>query len=181
MVNNYGVAVDPTATFLAVASRGYGTNSDSFEGGAASIFLATNGSLVTNLTQDAEGNTNQEFLDVAWDNVGNLYTLYGEDGLSQCGWRIYSPPGSNQATTVAVPFIQVYDAITAPQLSQPADSTGQLNFTLTGQSNIIYVIQQSPDLINWTPVATNFSPSAVQQISVSPPDGQDFYRAVASP
>jgi hypothetical protein len=58
---------------------------------------------------------------------------------------------------------------------------GQLNFTLTGQSNITYVIQQSPDLINWTPVATNFSPSSIQPISVSPPDTQDFYRAVASP
>ncbi|HEV7926174.1 MAG TPA: FlgD immunoglobulin-like domain containing protein, partial [Verrucomicrobiae bacterium] len=96
MVNNYGVAVDPTATFLGVTSRGYGTNGDSFQGGATSIFLATNGTLVASMTQDAEGNTNQEFFDVAWDNVGNLYALYGEDGLSQSGWRVYSPPGSNQ-------------------------------------------------------------------------------------
>jgi hypothetical protein len=181
MVNNYGVAVDPTATFLAVASRGYGTNGDSFQGGTARIFLATNGSLVAAMTEDAHGNTNQEFFDVAWDNVGNLYTIYGEDGFAQCGWRVYSPPGSNQATTVAVPFIQVYHAITPPQLSQPAASLGQLNFTLTGQSNITYVIQESPDLINWTPVATNFSPASVLPVSISPADSQDFYRAVANP
>ncbi len=181
MVNNYGVAVDPTATFVAVATRGFGSDVENLQDGGVSILLAAGGTLVTNLTQDAEGNTNQEFFDVAWDNVGNLYAVYGENGLSQSGWRVYSPPGSNQATTVAIPFIQVYNAITPPQLSQPVANLGQLNFTLTGQSNITYVIQQSPDLINWTPVATNFSPSSIQPISVSPPDTQDFYRAVASP
>jgi hypothetical protein len=181
--NNYGVAVNPTAAFVAIASRGYddGNGPESMAGGGVSIFLAAGGSLVTNITQDPEGYTNQELFDVAWDNVGNLYTVYGEDGFSQAGWRVYSPPGSNQATTIAVPFIQVYNSITPPQLSQAAANTGQLNFTLTGQSNITYVIQQSPDLINWTPVATNFSPASIQQVSVSPPDAQDFYRAVASP
>ena len=53
-------------------------------------------------------------------------------------------------------------------LSQPAASLGQLNFTLTGQSNITYVIQESPDLINWTPVATNFSPASVLPVSIEP-------------
>jgi beta-xylosidase len=50
-----------------------------------------------------------------------------------------------------------------------------------GQSNVTYVIQQSTDLVNWTPVATNFSPATVQTISVLPSDTQDFYRAVANP
>jgi hypothetical protein len=181
MVNNYGVAVDPTAKFVAVATRGFGGDLENFQDGGVSLFLAASGSLVTNMTQDPEGYTNQEFFDVAWDNVGNLYTVYGEDGFSQCGWRVYSPPGSNQATTVAVPFIQVYDAITPPQLSQPTNIMGQLNFTLLGQSNVTYVIQQSPDLINWTSVATNFSPASDLPISVYPPDTQDFYRAVANP
>jgi hypothetical protein len=149
--------------------------------GGASIFLAANGSLVTNITHDPEGYTNQEFFDVAWDKVGNLYALYGEDGLSQCGWRVYSPPGSNQATTAAVPFIQVYDSITPPQLSLPTNNMGQLNFTLLGQSNVAYVIQQSPDLINWTPISTNFGPTSLLLVSLSPPDAQDFYRAVANP
>jgi hypothetical protein len=182
LVNNYGVAVDPTATFVAVASRGYGADSENLQNGGVSILRAADGSLVTNLTQDAEGFTNQEFFDVAWDNVGNLYTIYGEDGFALEGWRVYSPPGSNQATTVAVPIIQVYRAMTRPQLSKPAAmATGQLNFTLTGQSNLFYVIQQSTDLINWTPVSTNLSTTTVQTVSVLPADTQDFYRAVASP
>jgi hypothetical protein len=181
LVNNSGVAADPTGTLVAVASRGYGGDSSSLTNGGVSIFDASNGTLVTNINQDAEGYSDQEFFDVAWDRVGNLYTIYGLDGLSQSGWRVYSPPGSNQATTVAIPFIQVYKAITPPQLSLPSPYMGQLNFTLKGQSNVTYVIEQSPDLMNWTPVATNFSPTLLQTISVFPPDTQDFYRAVANP
>jgi hypothetical protein len=113
--------------------------------------------------------------------VGNLYTIYGEHGFEFEGWRVYSPPGSNQATTVAVPFIQVYNAITPPLLSLPSACMGQLNFTLAGQSNVTYVIQQSTDLLNWTAVATNFSPASVQTVTVVPADTQDFYRAVAAP
>jgi hypothetical protein len=179
LVNSYGVAVDPTATFVAVASRGYndGNGPDALADGGISIFFAASGSLVTNINQDPAGNTNQEMIDVAWDNVGNLYA----NDFSDSVWRVYSPPGSNQATTVAVPIIQVYHALAPPQLSVPTNCMGQMNFTLTGQSNVTYVIQQSPDLINWTPVATNFSPTTVLSISVSPPDAQDFYRAMASP
>jgi hypothetical protein len=176
LLNNTGVAVDPTAKFVAVSTRGYGDPEFELEGGV-SIFIANDGTLVTNILQDPAGNTNQEMIDVAWDNVGNLYALDHSDSV----WRVYSPPGSNQTTTIAVPVIQVYDAITPPQLSQPSASAGQLNFTLLGQSNITYVIQQSPDLINWTPVATNFSPASVLPVSLSPPDTQDFYRAVANP
>jgi hypothetical protein len=181
LVNNTGVAVDPTARFVAVATRGFGVDSENLQDGGVSIFLAADGALVTNMTQDPEGFTNQEFFDVTWDNVGNLYTIYAEDGFQLSGWRVYSPPGSNQATTVAVPFIQVYNSITPPQLTQPTNNMGQLNFTLLGQSNVTYVVQQSPDLINWTPVATNFSATSVIPIWVSPPDAQDFYRAVANP
>jgi hypothetical protein len=175
--NAYGVAVDPTATFVAVASRGWGTVPDLHEGGV-SIFRAVDGTLITNISQDVQGNTNQEFVDVSWDKAGNLYAA---DFSYNSFWRVYTPPGSNQATTVAVPIIQVLDVLNAPQLSQPWAWTEQLNFTLVGQSNVTYVIQQSPDLVNWIPVATNYSPNPVRPISVSPPDTQDFYRAVVSP
>jgi hypothetical protein len=176
LVNAYGVAVDPTATFVAVASRGWGGDTENLEQGGLSIFRAADGLLVTNISQDPDGNTNQEFIDVSWDNAGNLYALDFSDSV----WRVYSPPGSNQTTTVAAPIIQVLDVLDAPQLSQAWAGLGQLNFTLTGQSNVTYVIQQSPDLIVWTPVATNYSPTPVRPISISPPDTQDFYIAVVS-
>ncbi len=177
LVNSYGVAVNPEATFVAVASRGYGGDPENLQNGGVSIFQASNGSLVTNLTEDAAGNTNQEMVDVAWDNVGNLYAL----DFSANTWRVYSPPGLNQATTVAVPVIQVLNALNPPRLSLPSANKRQLSFTLTGQCNVTYVIQQSLDLINWSPVATNYSPSSVRSVSVSSPDTQDFYRAVTSP
>ncbi len=175
--NSYGVAVDPTATLVAVASRGWGGVPDYLYEGGVSIFRAADGGLVTNISQDLEGNTNQECIDVSWDNAGNLYALDFSDSV----WRVYSPPGSNYAKTVAVPIIQVLNALNAPQLIQVWTAAGQLNFTLMGQSNVTYVIQQSPDLATWTPVATNYSPAAVRTISVSPADTQDFYRAVVSP
>jgi hypothetical protein len=179
LVNNYGVAVDPTATYVAVATRGYddGGGSDALAQGGTSIFLASNGSLVTNISQDPYGNIKQEMIDVAWDEVNNLYALDFNDSV----WRVYSPPGSNQATTAAIPFIQVYKAIIPPLLVEPAFNMGQLSFTLKGQSNVTYVIQQSPDLTNWIPVATNFSPCAIRPVAFPPPDTQDFYRAVANP
>jgi hypothetical protein len=174
--NTYGVAVDPTGSVVAVASRGWGTDSENLQQGGLSLFQAANGLLVTNMSWNPEGITNQEFIDVSWDNVGNLYAL----AFTNTFWRVYSPPGSNQATTVAAPIIQVLDALTPPRLSQPWACMGQLNFTLVGQNNVTYLIQQSPDLINWTAVATNYSPISIRPISVSPPDTQDFYRAVVS-
>ncbi len=179
-VNNTGIAVDPSETYVAVASRGYGLQGDNLQGDL-SIFTASNGDLVTIFFSDPEGDPSQEFIDVAWDNVGNLYAVFGAESFAIEGWRVYSPPGSNQATTVSVPFIQVYRSLTPPQLGHPNFAQGQLNFTLTGQTNVTYVIQQSADLMNWTPVATNFNKTTVSAISVTPTDAADFYRVVTAP
>jgi hypothetical protein len=145
--------------------------------------MASNGLAITNLTSDALGNTNQQFVDVAWDNVGNLYALnyfdVSESNLSF--WRVYSPPGSNQATTVAVSIIQALRQIVPPQLFAPVAGMGRVNFTLRGQSNVTYVIQQSIDLVNWMPVATNYSRAADRSVSIPSLDTQGFYRAVARP
>ena len=154
--NAVGIAVDPTGLWLAVAVRGYangGTSLD-LQNGGVNIYCATNGSPVTRLG----AGTNHEYMDVAWDNAGNLYATDLNDRV----WRAYSPPGANQATTTAAPIVQVYDALIRPWLSGPAAPASQFGFTLTGQSNVTYLIECSPDLINWTPVATNYDtfPSA---------------------
>jgi hypothetical protein len=175
--NAYGVAVNPAETFVAVASQGTGPDPFNLYDGGACIFDADNGVLVTNINQDLAGNTNQMIVDVAWDNVGNLYTADFTEGV----WRVYSPPGGNQATTVAVPVIQAFSALLPAKLSNPYGAAGQLGFTLVGQSNVTYVIQQSPDLVNWIPVATNYSPSSSRSITLPFADNQDFYRAVTTP
>jgi hypothetical protein len=48
---------------------------------------------------------------------------------------------------------------------------------------VTYVIEQSRDLLNWTPVATNYSPNPGRSVSLLVPSSasQDFYRAMAAP
>jgi hypothetical protein len=54
----------------------------------------------------------------------------------------------------------------------------KFRFTLLGQSNVTYVIRASPDLVNWTSVATNYDPSAVRTIRLPVSAGPGFYQAV---
>jgi hypothetical protein len=170
----YGIAVNHSATFVAVAIRGTnGMNSQTGLGGMLNLYYATNGQFFTNLDQTG----GDQYADVAWDNIGNLYAL---DVAAEV-WRVYSPPGSNQATTVAVPIIQAYNSLAPPLLVNPNISSCGTGFTLQGQSDVTYWIEQSPDLMNWTPVATNFSASANRPIMIPFADNQDFYRAVATP
>jgi hypothetical protein len=168
----FGVAVDPTATCVAVAVVGL-FDTETNGTGWLNLYRATDGGGMTNVDQTG----GDAYYDVAWDNVGNLYTL---DGTREV-WRAYSPPGINQATTVAVPVIQAYNALLAPSLVNPVANQGQMLFTLEGQSNVNYVIQGSDDMSNWVPVATNFSATANRNIAVPASGGQEFYRAMTVP
>jgi len=163
-----GIAVSPAGDLVAVAVRGYGPNQQSLQNGAVNIYNAGDGSLVTRLA------TNDDFTCVAWDHVGNLYA----GDYSAAVWRIYSPPGTNYATTPGVPIIQVYDTFTAPLLSEPAILTNEFGFTLCGQSNVTYVIQASSDLTNWVPVATNYAIVTNRYVTLPAPADADFFRAV---
>jgi hypothetical protein len=175
LIDAYGIAVNPTATLVAVAVRGLGNEEDADTNANLNLYNAATGQWVTNLDQTG----GDRYTDVAWDNVGNLYAL---DTTSNV-WRAYSPPGTNEATTVAAPFIQEYPALTPPTLSQPQCCMGQINFTLNGQSNVTYVIKQSCDLTstNWIAVLTNYSPNPARPLSIPFAGNQEFYRAVASP
>ena len=168
--NAVDIAVDPTGLLLAVAVNGYNNGGDIFQltNGAVNLYCATNGALAARL------GTNDEFWGVAWDNVGNLYAT----DLAASVWRAYSPPGANQAATTAAPILQVYDTLTQPILSAPAAVAGQFGFTLTGQSNVTYIIQGSLDLANWTPVATNYATVDVRTVTLPAPGFAAFFRAV---
>jgi hypothetical protein len=168
MAGASGIAVDPSSTYLAVAFKGY--NVGGFENGSVRIFYATNGAPVMTF------NAGDDHYDAAWDNVGNLYAVDNAVGR----WRSYSPPGTNQATTVAIPTIQIA-VPTAPVLSKPSYSSGQFQFTLTGEANATYIILSSTDLANWSPVATNTSALAVRQITNSVSGSRTFFRARLGP
>lgn len=71
--------------------------------------------------------------------------------------------------------------IPVPKLSNPAWSGGQFQFTLTGETNVNYVIHGSPNLQSWMPVATNSSPNASRTITINATSSRGFYRAVVGP
>jgi hypothetical protein len=118
------ISVDPTDTYVAVAGRGV-----SSANGCTQIFYATNGALVTNLDLNItiSGNSQHSDTGSAWDAVGNVYYI---DNFYGC-WRAVSPPGTNAATTVAVPKLQIAGAAQAPQITGigVAGGTATINFT----------------------------------------------------
>lgn len=59
--------------------------------------------------------------------------------------------------------------------------SGNLTLNLHGQTNQIYIVQQSGDLLHWQPISTNTATSGTVQISVSSANAVIFYRAVVAP
>jgi hypothetical protein len=134
-----GVAVDPTGTYVAACFWGYYDATAQMDlSGNVKILYATNGAVVTNLdlgisytnnlTSDP---THHRDTDADWDAVGNLYYL---DDWPGC-WRAFSPPGANQATTVALPVVQVIASVQPPVTTSIGVSGGQVTLRFTGGSD----------------------------------------------
>jgi hypothetical protein len=107
MAGANGIAVDPTGTYLAIAFIG----DFPVLPGNTVILSATNGAIITNLDLGIEisGSSSHQDQDCAWDAVGNVYYIDDYQGV----WRTVSPPGTNQATTVALANIQIGAALPA--------------------------------------------------------------------
>ncbi|MDB6029092.1 MAG: hypothetical protein JWM68_5315 [Verrucomicrobiales bacterium] len=161
LVGAFGIAVNRSATLVAVALR---------EGGSVVVLDAETGTNVTTITVDL----GHDRRDVAWDNVGNLYSVDNFGSI----WRTFSPPGTNQATTPALQNIRV---IEKPVLSAPLLDGSQFQCLLSGETNFNYIIQSSGDLSTWTPVSTNFLSNPTQPISVDAASSEQFYRALLAP
>jgi hypothetical protein len=164
MLSAYGVAVNPSGSEVAVAV-----------GNAVRVFDSSNGAPITSQTPELSPPHNHS--DTAWDNVGNLYAIDAFDGI----WRIYSPPGSNQASTVAVPQILVNAPPAPPLLGLPTYDGTSVHFTIYGEPNVSYIVQFSTDLLNWTSVLTNTSGFANRDIVSPAPFDRNFIRAKITP
>jgi hypothetical protein len=168
--NSYAIAVDGSASNVAVAVLG-----DMRSNGGLIVLDANTGEIRAQVDASYESS----YMDVVWDAVGNLY------GSQRDVWRVFSPPGTNQSTTVAAVGIQVLDSVTPPLMSAPRWKDGAFEFDLNGQPAVPYLIELSSDLMNWSVLSTNFGSSASRVFTTKPsddlesPDVPMFYRAVA--
>jgi hypothetical protein len=152
-----------------------GILSGSWQNGSLSLFYVTNGELAAVPTMTLPDY--HDYRDVTWDNVGNVYVVDAVDRL----WRAYSPPGTNQSTTVALTTITVDPAPVAPVLSAPSYANGIFEVTLVGEANVTYILQVSTNLDSWTSITTNTASTATREIAVPAAASRSYYRARIGP
>jgi hypothetical protein len=86
----------------------------------------------------------------------------------------YDSAGNESAYSREVTYVAAGPAtLTSPNLS-----SGQFQFTVTGTSNAVYVVEASTNLVNWVPIQTNTAPFTFVEANTSG-SAQNFYRAVA--
>jgi FlgD Ig-like domain len=124
-----GIAVNPASAQIAVAFQG-STN------GSVKILSSTNGSLVANLDLGSGDSVTHVDSDCAWDAAGNVYVARYPNANAPGVWRVFSPPGTNQAVTVAPENFQVPGSpIQPPEITKIAESGGVVTITFTAASS----------------------------------------------
>jgi hypothetical protein len=88
------------------------------------VVSVTNGASVQTLTNIDYANY---YTCAAWDDVGNLYAA---STTTNC-WRVWSPPGTNQATTLAVAQVTVSTLFTITSITASPTGSGCANVTIT--------------------------------------------------
>ncbi|HLX71666.1 MAG TPA: alpha-L-arabinofuranosidase [Verrucomicrobiae bacterium] len=96
----------------------------------------------------------------------------------------YSPVSTQFTYAFPALSLTVFNfAPAAPGLSVLPAASGQFAFQLNGQSGTPYIVQSSPDLVNWTAVSTNrlAGPTLNFTNAVSFADSARFWRAIWQP
>jgi alpha-L-arabinofuranosidase len=105
-------------------------------------------------------------------------------GAQDIATNSFAVAGTNfTATFLPYSLTLITFAPAAAQLQSALASAGQFVLQIQGQPGVSYVIQSSPDLVNWIPISTNLLTGSVLNLtnaisSVSP---QQFWRAVWQP
>jgi len=96
--------------------------------------------------------------------------------VKQDGWQ-FSP--ATVIALLAACFASRALATTDPflLLSSPSLVSNQVQFTLTGESGVPYVIESSEDLQNWATIATITNSTIARLITLDAPNNPTFYRA----
>jgi hypothetical protein len=96
----------------------------------------------------------------------------------------YSPVSTQFTYAFPALSLTVFNfAPAAPMLSVLPAASGQFAFQLNGQPGTPYILQSSPDFINWTTVSTNHlaGPTLNVTNAVMPANSAQFWRAVWQP
>ena len=125
------------------------------------------------LSADACLNSRRTVLVGSWETglVSDARLAYGElvkRGLVQFCLGVLALGLCLRAAAATDPFLQ---------LSSPILTNGQVQFTLTGESGVYYVVEASSNLQSWLPVATNVEASITRLITLPASNGTVFYRA----
>lgn len=130
-----GVAVDPTGTYLAVSFEGPISSALFSTNGNTKILWATNGALAANLDLGVamQNDFNHDDTACAWDAVGNVY--YIDNYFSR--WRAVSPPGTNEATTLALSTVEITGGQPSStiQITRIIVSGGNVNIDFSAGAN----------------------------------------------
>lgn len=169
LINAFGIAAALHTNYLGVVCR-------EDVGRAISIFNRDTGVPMGDQGLNAYNNTSHDYTDVAWDRAGNLYVTDWSDGR----WRVFSPPGGNQFTTLALQTVRVGVA-QPPTLSQPLWQGGQFTVNVNGDPGFSYAVDSSTNLVTWSPTTTNLSQSVVTPFTIPAPLSRTFYRARVVP
>ena len=179
-----GIAVNPTGTYVAACFWGYGPGPTD---GNTKILNAATGTLVTNLDLGVGYTNNWMYegdpfhhmdADADWDAVGNVYYL---DDWGAC-WRAFSPPGANQATTVALPVVTIIAPETLIYITSIGVSNGLVTIAFTGGASdppAIFALLSTPAAngTNWSATSAVITGSGGSFQATVPASGpRQFYR-----
>lgn len=157
----YDTVLDKRANPAYVAlPMGIVTPSGGFVGGIR-VLNAVSGTVVTSGSQSLTNlDSPNSYFGAAWDAVGNLYGA----SSSLHAWRVFSPPGTNQATTVAVETFQALQA-QLPTFTSINITNGAitLRFTsVTTDTPSTFTLQSSTNAIG---TYTNVTSAVISQTS----------------
>lgn len=164
---------NPTKVAVAMANGAAETGGYNGKNGGIRILSAVDGSIIS-----SNLDISSWYNGVAFDNVGNVY------GCSRSAnvWRVWSPPGANQATTLAVAKVTLTTAATPIHITgiKITGSSVILNFTgaATASASSFTLYGSSSVKGPYTPVSsavTQISPG-VFQITASTSGAAQFYR-----
>ncbi len=146
--NAYDLALDsPYPTYVAFALQNFNKG--------VRLLNAADGTFV------ADVNPGTAYRSCAFDKVGNLYAV--SSAISRL--QVFSPPGTNQATTLAVASLQVVAAPVQPLILNIAVSGGSVTINFTGSA------ADAPgafSLVTASTVSGPYGPAAASMSLVSP-------------